>query len=60
MPKAIIQPSLKPKTSKTTVFEAVLDFVHAMRTAPAYGAGEAIEWATLEQEFETRVQNEKS
>lgn len=40
MPKAVLHSPPKP-----TVLEAVLDFVHAMRTAPVYGAGEAIEWA---------------
>lgn len=47
------------KTAKHKVISAVLDFLHAMRTAPAYGADEAIEWATLEQEFENRLQNEQ-
>ena len=43
---------------KRKILSAVLDFIHAMRTAPAYRGEEAIEWATLEAEFETRIQNE--
>lgn len=47
------------KTPRGRILSAVLDFIHAMRTAPAYCGEEAIEWATLEAEFENRIQNEK-
>jgi hypothetical protein len=48
------------KTLKNRVYAAVLEFLHAMRTAPNHGAEEAIEWATLEKEFEIRLEDEKT
>lgn len=64
MPTPIVDPPRPPISSvlpsaKHKVIKAVLDFIHAMRTAPAYGGEEAIEWATLEKEFETRLQDEQ-
>ena len=38
----------------------VLDYVRAMRTAPAISADEAAEWVALEQEFTTRSDEIKS
>jgi hypothetical protein len=37
------------------VLNQVLDFLRAMRTATTAGPDEAIEWATLEQEFTKRA-----
>lgn len=57
LPKQTISPV--PLSAKQKIIKAVLDFIHAMRTAPAYNGEEAIEWATLEAEFETRLQDEQ-
>lgn len=46
-----------PSPTKNKVLAAVLDFIHAMRTAPSHGGEEAIVWATLEAEFETRIED---
>ena len=58
MPTPALDPP--PTPTKNKVLAAVLDFIHAMRTAPSHGGEEAIEWATLEAEFETRLQDEKA
>lgn len=42
------------------VIRQILDFIRAMRTSTAAGPEEAIEWATLEQEFTLRSQDEKA
>lgn len=39
-----------------TPLRSVLFFIHQMRTSPRLGGAEAMEWAILEQEFETRTQ----
>lgn len=41
--------------AKTRVLRQVLDFLRAMRTATSASPDEAIEWATLEQEFTQRT-----
>jgi hypothetical protein len=41
--------------AKTRVLRQILDFLRAMRTATSASPDEAIEWATLEQEFTQRT-----
>jgi hypothetical protein len=53
---------LAQTTPKKKVLTQVLDFLRAMRTATCSSPEEAIEWATLEQEFTQRAScaNEKA
>ena len=46
------------ESSRSKVLGAILDFITAMRTAPRSSPDEAVEWATLEQEFTNRKSNE--
>jgi hypothetical protein len=46
-----------PELTRHKVYRVLLDFLSAMRTAPAMTADEAIEWARLEQEFTNRTQD---
>jgi len=38
-----------------TPIRCILHFIHQMRTSPRLRGAEAMEWAKLEQEFETRT-----
>jgi hypothetical protein len=49
----------RPPSPRSRVLSGVLDFLRAMRTAPCTAADEAMEWATLEKEFGTRITHEQ-
>jgi hypothetical protein len=53
MPTIDTDPAVLP--SKTHVYTSVLDYIRAMRTAPALSPDEALEWVKLEQEFTKRL-----